>query len=116
LLTILLSGVCGGISYVFFPSDVFARVFIAYIAMNLLVRIPVMILLTSIVCVIPVLPPWVHMSPNILGDVDSQPSASHALMTCLKKSLILIPVFPLRNGTLVVLAFFGKEIYGYCGI
>ncbi|MEA4974010.1 MAG: hypothetical protein VB119_12705 [Candidatus Metalachnospira sp.] len=75
VLTMLFSGVCGGISYAFMPRGAFATVFISYISMNLLVGIPVMILLTSIVCVIPVAPSWGHMPPDISGDVDSQPGS-----------------------------------------
>lgn len=71
VLTVFLSAICGVISLAFLPGGAFLTVFIAYLSMSLLVGIPVMILLTSIVCVLPVLPPWSHMTPDVSGCVHS---------------------------------------------
>lgn len=71
VLTVILSAICGGISFVFLPYGAFLTVFIAYLSMSLLVAIPVIILLTSIVCVLPVLPSWFHMTPDVSVCVSS---------------------------------------------
>ena len=75
VLNVLLSAVCGALSFAFMPGGAFLTVFIAYISMNLLVGIPVIILLTSTVCIIPVLPPWCHRTPDVFGSIHSEPSS-----------------------------------------
>lgn len=71
VLTVILSAICGGISFAFLTGGSFLTVFIAYLSMSLLVAIPVIILLTSIVCVLPVLPSWFRMTPDVSVCVPS---------------------------------------------
>lgn len=89
VLTVLLSAVCGGLSFAFMPGGAFLTVFIAYISMNLLVGIPVIILLTSTVCVIPVLPPWCHMTPDVFGSIDSEPGSLDCFNDLLEEYAVL---------------------------
>ncbi|QOX63003.1 hypothetical protein FRZ06_06430 [Anoxybacterium hadale] len=74
-LNAFLAAVCGAISFVFLSVGAFLTVLIAYLSMNLLVGIPIIILMTSIICVIPVLPPWAHILPDVSGSVDSEPGS-----------------------------------------
>ncbi|WP_369283955.1 hypothetical protein [Oscillibacter sp. GMB15532] len=75
VLTVILSAICGGISFAFLTGGSFLTVFIAYLSMSVLVAIPVIILLTSIVCVSPILPFWAHILPDVSGSVASDPGS-----------------------------------------
>lgn len=70
VLTALFSTLCGVVSLLFLKGA-FLSCFIAYFAMSLLVGTPVIILLTSIMCVIPIMPPWTQLQPDIAAGIDS---------------------------------------------
>ncbi len=89
MLVVLLSAVCGMLSYVFLPGGAFLKVFIADSSMNLLVGIPVIILLTSTVCVIPILPPWCTMAPDVNGSIHSDPGSLDCFNELLEEYAVL---------------------------
>lgn len=87
-ITALLSALCGAVSLLFL-GGAFLSIFIAYFAMSLLVGIPVIILLTSIMCVIPILPPWRSLNPDINAMIDSDSGSLDAFNDLLEEYFIL---------------------------
>ncbi|MDO5573246.1 MAG: hypothetical protein Q4G60_04615 [bacterium] len=79
LLTALLSAVCGLLGDLMLGKGIFLSVFTAYFSMSLLVGIPTIILLSSVMCMIPILPPRCYMKPDVSGMVNSDPGTLDAL-------------------------------------
>ena len=71
----VLSVVAGAIAELIYPETAFARYFAAYFVMGIVVGIPVLILLTSIVCINPILPPWATPLKEYEGTLTSDPES-----------------------------------------
>ncbi|MBO5551603.1 MAG: hypothetical protein J5966_06565, partial [Lachnospiraceae bacterium] len=75
LMLLVLSGTAGLAAYVMLPDHAFLPYFGAYFIQGIIVGIPILILMTSIVCVEPVLPPWRKRAEGLTGVVSLDPES-----------------------------------------
>ena len=75
LILCLLSALAGLLGRFFLPEHTFWPYFVAYFGMGIVVGMPVLILLTSIVCVKPILPPWISALKEYEGVITADPAS-----------------------------------------
>ena len=75
LLSALAAAGCGLLGLAVPSAGTFAELSASVFALNLMVGIPVIILLTSTVCTLPVLPFWSRQEPDIAGRIEPDPES-----------------------------------------
>ena len=75
LILCLLSAIAGLLGRYVLSDHLFWPYFIGYFGMGIVVGIPVLILLTSIICVKPILPPWTSALKEYEGIISSDPAS-----------------------------------------
>jgi hypothetical protein len=78
LLSALAAAGCGLLGLAVPSAGSFTDVFTAVFVLNLMVGIPVIILLTSTVCTLPVRPFWSHQEPDLAGRIEPDPASLEA--------------------------------------
>ena len=73
LMLLVLSIIAGVTAFVMLPDHAFLPYFGGYFIMGIIVGIPILILMTSIVCIEPVIPPWRKREEGLVGNVSLAP-------------------------------------------
>lgn len=114
LMLLVLSGLAGLTAYVMLPDHSFYPYFGAYFIQGIIVGIPILILMTSIVCVEPVLPPWRKRAEGLTGTVSLDPQTLTAFNEqleeyALSKKIKMKEIFSIQNCIEEVLIRFQEE-------